>query len=132
MRLLNIEEEAAQMAQRFAISEQTLYRWRDQFIQARRQTIHGGGSDASVRRLLNKKDKQLAARDQVIGELTIVNRFLEKCREVEGVGRVAVIGCRVLWEVLRLSAEWDFSGAGDRVFDLVCAAQTKPEEARLH
>jgi hypothetical protein len=45
VRLLRREEPAAQMKARAGISEQTLYRWREEFINAGKQALNGCGAD---------------------------------------------------------------------------------------
>ena len=50
LRLLSKEEPAAQVARRAGISEQTLYRWREEFIGAGKQAMNGRGRRASRRR----------------------------------------------------------------------------------
>ena len=78
--LLRREEPAGLIARRFGIAEATLYRYRDQFLEGGKSALgHGGcskghGQDQRVGDL----QKQLANRDQVIGELTIANRILKK------------------------------------------------------
>ena len=77
--LLRREESAAALARRWGISEQTLYRWRDEFLTAGEAALaHGkNGSDARERELRDLR-AQLGERDQVIGELTVANRILKK------------------------------------------------------
>ena len=78
--MLRREEPAAVLARRYGVSETTLHRWREDFIAAGEAALVSGrgrkaaGQAAEVERL--KKD--LAKRDQVIGELTIANRILKK------------------------------------------------------
>lgn len=77
--LLRKEDTAAQIARRYQVSEQTLYRWRDDFLAAGEAALASGrgqapGGDAEVRAL----KRQLEERDQVIGELTVANRILKK------------------------------------------------------
>jgi len=73
------EEAAAVLARRYGISEQTLYRWRDEFLSAGEAALLAakGGADARNRQIEELK-RELARRDQVIGELTIANRLLKK------------------------------------------------------
>ncbi len=78
LRLLSKEEPAAQIARRAGISEQTLYRWRDEFISAGKQAMNGRGADAEQAKALRRLEGEIAERDQVIGELTIANRVLKK------------------------------------------------------
>ena len=85
MQLIRKEESAVCIALRGVISEQTLYRWRDEFIR--------GGQEALMvviqspqRRDLERKSAQLAERDQVIGELTVANRFKK------GLGKLRLAG----------------------------------------
>lgn len=77
--LLRREEPAAKIARRFGISEPTLYRYRDLFLEAGKAGLAGGGSSADpARREVAELRKQLDQRDQVIGEITIANRILKK------------------------------------------------------
>jgi transposase-like protein len=79
LRLLRREEPAVQLARRSGISEQTLYRWRDEFIAAGKLGLGGGGNGASaMTRQVERLERELAERDRVIGELTIANRLLKK------------------------------------------------------
>jgi transposase-like protein len=77
--LLRREEPAAQLARRHGVSEQTLYRWRDEFLAGGEAALSGKskGSDAPARRVA-ELEQQIEKRDQVIGELTIANRILKK------------------------------------------------------
>jgi transposase-like protein len=77
--LLRREEPAAVLARRYGISEQTLYRWRDEFLAAGEAALLGAKSGADPRnRQIEELKRELARRDQVIGELTIANRLLKK------------------------------------------------------
>ena len=77
--LLRREEPAAVLARRYGISEQTLYRWRDEFLAGGEAALVGGKGGADPRdRQLDELKREVARRDQVIGELTIANRLLKK------------------------------------------------------
>ena len=77
--LLRREEPAAKLARRFGVSEQTLYRWRDDFLAGGEAALSTGKGQSEPRERENAELKrQLAQRDQVIGELTIANRILKK------------------------------------------------------
>jgi transposase len=77
--LLRREEPAAVLARRYGVSEQTLYRWRDEFLAAGEAALLGGRNGADPRkRQIEELKRELARRDQVIGELTIANRLLKK------------------------------------------------------
>ncbi|HVO81664.1 MAG TPA: helix-turn-helix domain-containing protein [Terriglobales bacterium] len=79
MSLLRREEPGAKIARRFGISEPTLYRYRDLFLEAGKAGLAGGnGQSDHQRREVQDLEKQLAQRDQVIGEITIANRILKK------------------------------------------------------
>lgn len=78
LRMLSREEPAAQIARRAGISEQTLYRWRDEFLSAGKQALAGRGADREQVKEVGRLKSALAERDQVIGELTIANRILKK------------------------------------------------------
>jgi transposase len=77
--LLRREEPAAQLARRNGVSEQMLYRWRDEFLAGGEAALSGKSkvSDSPARRLA-ELEQQIEKRDQVIGELTIANRILKK------------------------------------------------------
>jgi len=77
--LLRREEPAAVLARRYGVSEQTLYRWRDEFLAAGEAALLGGKKGVDPRqRQIEELQRELARRDQVIGELTIANRLLKK------------------------------------------------------
>jgi transposase len=77
--LLRKEEPAAVLARRYGISEQTLYRWRDEFLAAGEAALTDARNGADPRnRQIEELKRELARRDQVIGELTIANRLLKK------------------------------------------------------
>ena len=78
--LLRREEPGAQLARRHEISEATLYRWRDEFLAGGEAalTTGTGKKQAGQQRRISELEAEVAKRDQVIGELTIANRFLKK------------------------------------------------------
>jgi transposase-like protein len=77
--LLRREEPAAQLARRWGISEQTLYRWRDDFLSAGEAALAHGRNGADGRDRENRELRaQLEERNLVIGELTVANRILKK------------------------------------------------------
>ena len=77
--LLRREEPAATVARRFGVSEQTLYRWRDEFLAGGEAALANGKGGADLRdREIRELKKEVERRDQVIGELTIANRILKK------------------------------------------------------
>ena len=80
--LLRREEPAARLARRVGVSEQTLYRWRDDFLAGGQAALASRGGQADGRaRQIDELQKQLGQRDQVIGELTIANRILKKTQD---------------------------------------------------
>ena len=78
--MLRKEEPIAVLARRYGVSETTLHRWREDFLTSGEQALAYGrgkradGQAADIERL----KKELARRDQVIGEITIANRILKK------------------------------------------------------
>ena len=77
--LLRREEPAAPLARRYGISEQTLYRWRDEFIAAGEAALAKGknGSDArdqEIRALKAEREELMLT----VGELAAANRILKK------------------------------------------------------
>ena len=78
VRLLSKEEPAVQIARRAGISEQTLYRWRDEFLSAGKHALSGRGALNEQAKAVERLEGEIAERDRVIGELTIANRILKK------------------------------------------------------
>jgi transposase-like protein len=77
--LLRREDPAKVLARRHGISENTLYRWRDDFLTGGEAALTNGNGKADPReRQIAELKKQLGKRDQIIGELTIANRLLKK------------------------------------------------------
>ncbi len=58
------------------MSESTLHRWREQFIESGAARVVGNGSPKGEAREIERLKREVAERDQVIGELTMVNRLL--------------------------------------------------------
>jgi transposase-like protein len=80
--LLRREEPAGTVARRIGVSEQTLYRWRDEFIAGGEAALaNGKGGTDSREREIRSLQKEIEGRDQVIGELTIANRILKKAQD---------------------------------------------------
>ena len=80
--LLRREEPGAVLARRFGVSEPTLFRWRDEFLAAGEAALATRNSAGEPRaRQIAELEKQIANRDQVIGELTIANRALKNVAE---------------------------------------------------
>jgi transposase-like protein len=77
--LLRREEPATLLARRFGVSEQSLYRWRDEFLTGGEAALAHGKNGVDARDRENRELRgQLQERDQVIGELTVANRLLKK------------------------------------------------------
>ena len=77
--LIRRDEPAAVIARRFGVSEQTLYRWRDDFLTGGETALAAkkNGKKVETKRI-RELTRDLAERDRVIGELTIANRILKK------------------------------------------------------
>ncbi len=78
--LLRREEPAVKIARRFGVSDQTLYRYREQFMEGGKAALaNGRRSKADPREgEVEKLKKDIVRRDRVIGELTIANDILKK------------------------------------------------------
>jgi transposase len=61
------------------VAEQTLYRWRDQFLDGGKAGLASmnGKSDPRDQKIA-QLEQAVAERDRVVGEMTIVNRVLKK------------------------------------------------------
>jgi len=77
--LLRREEPIVQLARRYGVSEQTLHRWRDDFIAGGEQALAKGknGSDARDHEIRALK-AELEERTLTLGELAAANRILKK------------------------------------------------------
>ena len=76
LKLLRREESAAKLARRYGISENTLYRYRDQFLESGKEGLANRRNDSDER--IKELEKEIKDREQLIGELTIANRILKK------------------------------------------------------
>jgi len=78
--MLRREEPIATLARRYGVSETTLHRWREDFLVCGQAALaYGRGKRANGEAArIQELERQLARRDQVIGELTIANRILKK------------------------------------------------------
>jgi len=81
--LLRKEDSAAALARRYQVSKQTLYRWRDAFLEAGRSgLVKGEAKPEESTRKIEQLERELSKRAQVIGELSLANDLLEKLRMV--------------------------------------------------
>jgi transposase-like protein len=78
--MLRREEPIAVLARRYGVSETTLHHWREDFLQGGEAALsYGRGKKARAEaERIRQLERDLAKRDQVIGELTIANRILKK------------------------------------------------------
>ena len=78
--MLRREEPINVLARRYGVSETTVHRWRDDFLTAGQATLaYGRGKQANAQaERVRQLEREVAKRDQVIGELTIANRILKK------------------------------------------------------
>jgi transposase len=74
------EEPITTLARRYGVCETTLHRWREDFLTAGKGALaYGRGRKANGQAgEIERLRRELARRDQVIGELTIANRILKK------------------------------------------------------
>lgn len=77
--LLRKQEPAAALARRYGVSDPTLYRWRDEFLEGGKAALANGKAvSAGSSRRVQELEREVTERDRVIGELTIANRVLKK------------------------------------------------------
>lgn len=77
--LLRRDEPVAALSRRYGVSEQTIYRWRDQFLAAGQEGLgKGEGKVEESSRRFEQLERELAKRAQIIGELSIANDILKK------------------------------------------------------
>ncbi len=77
--LLRREEPTSILARRHGVSENTLNRWREEFIAGGTANLASGKKQkrAEAKRLA-QLEEAVEERDRVIGELTIANRIIKK------------------------------------------------------
>ena len=75
LKLLRKEATAVQLAREAGISEPTSYQWREAFLQGGFSGLEDRRGTGPERRRL---ERELAERDQVIGEMTVALRTLKK------------------------------------------------------
>ena len=68
LRLLSKEEPTAQIALRARVSEQTLYRWCEDFINGSQQAMNECGAQAEQAERVKRLSAEIAEQDQVIGD----------------------------------------------------------------
>jgi Transposase. len=78
LQLLSKEATATVIARKAGVSETTLYRWREEFLEGGAARLKGRDAATKADRNVKDLEKAIAKRDQVIGELTIANRILKK------------------------------------------------------
>jgi transposase len=69
------------LSRRYGVSETTLHRWRDDFMEGGKTALsygRGKGKVNSSDGRIKELERDLAKRDQVMGEQTIANRILKK------------------------------------------------------
>jgi len=76
--LIRREEPAKQIARRYGVSEQSLYRWREEFLDAGKSGLKGKSGDSTLKKEISRLRQEVESREQVIGELTVANRILKK------------------------------------------------------
>ena len=75
--VLRKEEPVAAIARRFQVSEQSIYRWQEDFIAGGLQAVSTRGKSDNSSEIATLK-KQLEDRERVIGEYAFANSFLKK------------------------------------------------------
>lgn len=81
LRMIRREEPITEIARRLGVADSTLYRWRDEFLAAGEAALESPGNGKKSngqQRRISELESEVSQRDQVIGELTIANRFLKK------------------------------------------------------
>ncbi len=84
MALLTRSEPAIAIARRYKISEGTLYRLKDEFINAGKTAIARpkGRGDKGKSGEYDKLKRDIAQRDEIIANLTVANTVLKKISEL--------------------------------------------------
>ena len=77
--LLRKEESAEKIGRRLGVDKRTVDRWRDEFLAAGEASLadKSTGEHPSQREIKELR-REIAKRDQIIGEVTVANRILKK------------------------------------------------------
>ena len=68
------EEPAAVLARRYGVSESTLHKWRERFVDGGRMALaNGRGTGDAQSQRIQALERAVAERDRVVGELTLAN-----------------------------------------------------------
>ena len=78
LRWIRKEDSGAQLAREAGVSQTTLHRWREEFLNSGLDGLRGAGARNSQRSEVKRLQRQLLDREQIIGELTVANRILKK------------------------------------------------------
>ena len=78
LQLLRQEESAAAIGRRLGVEERTINRWRDEFLAGGETALSDKSAGDPRDRKIAQLERQIAKRDQVIGEYTVANRLLKK------------------------------------------------------
>lgn len=80
MAMLRKEEPVSRIARRYQVSETSLNRWRNDFLEAGKNALSGKGRKSENGEIAELK-REIGERDRVIGEITIANRILKKIQD---------------------------------------------------
>ena len=75
--LLRKEATGSELARRHGVSEATMYRWRDEFLDGGKQALKSG-KNSTERDEIKTLKRELAEHKQLIGEYVFANDFLKK------------------------------------------------------
>jgi len=75
--VLRKEEPLSVVARRYGVSEPTLSKWRDDFLAAGEAALNYGHNKPTdgLHQQIKQLQRELAEREQVIGEITVANRI---------------------------------------------------------
>ncbi len=80
--ILRRDDTISGLSRKHNVSQNTLTRWRDQFLEGADSGLAGAKSKRSPEQeRIRQLEKDLAGCNQVIGELTIANRISKKVRD---------------------------------------------------
>lgn len=77
LQVLRKEDSLASIARQHQVSEQSIYRWQEEFLNAGKQAMSGKVKSTKNHEVEGLK-KQLAEQERVIGEYAFANSFLKK------------------------------------------------------